>query len=557
MASLLRQHLPYIWGGDIIRTFRSFAGKFPRIFRNSDAIAEPPIHSIPDEVLIIIFQFVLGPSPHNRFVLSSGDVQDTPALLRMTHVCRRWRAVAIGYLCLWSRVSDRHRELLELFVARSYPIPLSLHLRSDTPGLKHILSKCGRRVGRLDIHVSSHMPQVETLLTFDPASLQCLTITYDDEASPQEDESDPVLLFGQDRVLAKALAIHRGHHWLPTNLFPELTHLHLELTPGHIPHSPFYQLLSNTPRLASLFLCGITPPVGAAAEPSLLHLPNLRSVNMVLGCYATSMDILSRLAIHPDASICLNEMLVINSPFFAPRRIGLVENVTYMALVVNDKTLHLLLEGPSSEFVLQGQFDTPDFADDWLDMLDAIVPLNRIQVMDLFVGQAGDRLLSLLPKMLQLTRLHLRLDGVEPFVLEPILPVAGFLFNTLTNVNICPQIAILTIDVINFAQHVHNFHVIMLTQLLKERDKLDLPRLSTFYQPFADCASMQRTEALQPIWDFLGASINPGYNLTLNQTPGTPYGSFKKAGTRCRASTGEAYWELDASLKSVYMFPWG
>ncbi|KAI0709170.1 hypothetical protein C8Q76DRAFT_597069, partial [Earliella scabrosa] len=194
-----------------------------------------PIHTIPDELLLVIFQLVLCQPPHSRVVAPSGESRDgieVSMILGITHVCKRWRAVAIGYPCLWSCIGDRHLELLELFLVRSLQIPLSLHLRSDTPGLRNILSICGRRVQRMDLGVSPNFPHVQDLLKFEPTSLQCLTIAYDDDTPRLDEELGSVLLFDQDSVHLKALAIHRGHHWLPSNVFPQLTHLHLELAPG-------------------------------------------------------------------------------------------------------------------------------------------------------------------------------------------------------------------------------------------------------------------------------------------------------------------------------------
>ncbi|KAI0637345.1 hypothetical protein C8Q77DRAFT_1097128 [Trametes polyzona] len=80
----------------------------------------PPINSLPPELLTMIFSFV-----------EASSEEDCKDLLNITHVCNRWRAVAIGTPVLWTRISFTHSGGVDAFLQRSknQPLHVTVHTR--------------------------------------------------------------------------------------------------------------------------------------------------------------------------------------------------------------------------------------------------------------------------------------------------------------------------------------------------------------------------------------------------------------------------------------------
>ena len=108
-------------------------------------IGQPPIHKVPDDILILIFSFF----PIHSDVLRKKDWPQT--WLTITHVCKRWREVALNTAQLWAVLwySWSKREVLEAFISRSRQAPLEVELfeaDSDklTDALHLVLPELGR-----------------------------------------------------------------------------------------------------------------------------------------------------------------------------------------------------------------------------------------------------------------------------------------------------------------------------------------------------------------------------------------------------------------------------
>ncbi|KAH9988907.1 hypothetical protein BJV77DRAFT_1019111 [Russula vinacea] len=61
-----------------------------------------PISRLPPETIAIIFSFLSLPREYVRLI--TGDKQDNLAWLRVSHVCHRWREIALNHPRFWSRV---------------------------------------------------------------------------------------------------------------------------------------------------------------------------------------------------------------------------------------------------------------------------------------------------------------------------------------------------------------------------------------------------------------------------------------------------------------------
>ena len=61
-----------------------------------------PISCLPPETLAAIFSFLSLPRDHVR--IRTGDEEDNLAWLRVTHVCHRWREIALNQPRFWSHI---------------------------------------------------------------------------------------------------------------------------------------------------------------------------------------------------------------------------------------------------------------------------------------------------------------------------------------------------------------------------------------------------------------------------------------------------------------------
>ncbi|KZV73956.1 hypothetical protein PENSPDRAFT_732534 [Peniophora sp. CONT] len=114
--------------------------------------ANPPVHGLPFELLAEIFLIL-----HEDASTKESPPPLAPYSAAVSHVCRRWRDVAISCQKLWSTLTFSNREWTELCLARCHTQPLDLHmplrssiglLRNLTPTLEHL-----RRVRELRIYI--------------------------------------------------------------------------------------------------------------------------------------------------------------------------------------------------------------------------------------------------------------------------------------------------------------------------------------------------------------------------------------------------------------------
>ena len=149
-----------------------------------------PISRLPPETIAIIFSFLSFPREYLRFL--AGDKQEYLAWLRVSHVCHRWREIALNQPRFWSRIdfttltSAGATEVL----SRSKMAPLELEANLS------VVHWRGDRVDAFGKQLSSHVSHISRLnITADfvdlqtiieqlasPApALECLSLIVDDE----------------------------------------------------------------------------------------------------------------------------------------------------------------------------------------------------------------------------------------------------------------------------------------------------------------------------------------------------------------------------------------
>ncbi|KAH9927438.1 uncharacterized protein BXZ73DRAFT_48775, partial [Epithele typhae] len=93
-----------------------------RSLRNAYA----PINRVPNEILVLIFENIPVPKFYTEW-LDSPSVS-TKDLIPITHVCRRWRDVALSAHFLWSSIHDMPVTQNADFLRRSGASLLNCHM---------------------------------------------------------------------------------------------------------------------------------------------------------------------------------------------------------------------------------------------------------------------------------------------------------------------------------------------------------------------------------------------------------------------------------------------
>ncbi|KAI0314629.1 hypothetical protein OF83DRAFT_1063517, partial [Amylostereum chailletii] len=103
-----------------------------------------PIARLPTELLELIFTIVCESSYHSyhhgRFY---------PRWVYLSFVCRHWRAVALGYPRLWSRIDDLPYKWLFEFIERSAPGPIDVSINADLHGMYPMKRLAGKGLPRM------------------------------------------------------------------------------------------------------------------------------------------------------------------------------------------------------------------------------------------------------------------------------------------------------------------------------------------------------------------------------------------------------------------------
>ncbi|KAI0687023.1 hypothetical protein C8Q76DRAFT_803725 [Earliella scabrosa] len=241
--------------------------------------ALPCIHQLPVELLTDIFRYAIDSpctSLHNTSIFRKVDNAPLLTLIRITHVCRRWRAIATDASFLWGRIHNLPNEsLVKLFMERSRTAPLTVTVVVKNKGRKlldSVFTTCSARLRTLHVfdartsyarHPPLHQRPLQQLLP----DLQCCVIVSRSERRdrfgwPSSAGSGSMpFIFSRRISTLRALAI-TPVAWLPGNSFPSLSHLFLSFSMHAgttlIEHlRRLLSLLSNAPNLGCLQLTDV------------------------------------------------------------------------------------------------------------------------------------------------------------------------------------------------------------------------------------------------------------------------------------------------------------
>ncbi|KAH9891318.1 hypothetical protein C8Q73DRAFT_119840 [Cubamyces lactineus] len=345
-----------------------------------------PIERLPPEILLIIFGHVARLDRTRRQLLKHGRrIEDRrlriarpalSALLGLTHVCKRWRDIALNAPALWTHIGAWRRRELDAFLARSRSLPLSTHIVTENlADTARVLAQHGGRMVRLDLTVVGEMWRhgLSPALQFEAPLLQCLTIALERDAHAPLEICTTVLFRTRVSNL-KALALIHVNDCIPRNHFPHLTHLYLgtfgtlgEQGGDSSAMCELFQLLTNTPALQHLHLMGLfvwgsvddvpnaVIRAAIAPTPTPIRLPALRSLTYTSGPADFAYRLLRLIELPPRVLVRLDDLTCPPAHEIAVPVAQAIPSSTFLAglhhaeLVAKGRELHIVAEGPEPE----------------------------------------------------------------------------------------------------------------------------------------------------------------------------------------------------------------
>ncbi|KAI0668545.1 hypothetical protein C8Q78DRAFT_1081404 [Trametes maxima] len=311
-----------------------------------------PINRLPPELLSTIFAFCLVGPNEEKYPI------------RITHLCKHWRAVALGASTLWTNIVLDHPVGLKVFLERSKALPVHISMTaSQTPvlgSIKLIASQYHRvRTFKLRVPARVDLPSVMNRLKGVAAPLlEELTIDNTKKERsrrprPQASDLIPPPQFSGVPALRSLTCRSVSLPYIPVP--NALTHLDLA---GLLPTLPvLLDLLQSTPLLETLILDrnqygGVFNRDGLQLAREV-HLPHLRLFYMHTFPPAGIASLLSTLALPRGVTVELNAPLDIVNEYEELFPLG---DVTPLALQVFDggvlRRLEVLWYGPT--LCLQG-----------------------------------------------------------------------------------------------------------------------------------------------------------------------------------------------------------
>ena len=531
------------------------------------------INDMPAELLIAIFKFVLateGRPANFRLIWREGSIVDTAQLLKLTHVCKRWRNVATAYPLLWSHSDDRHLEQLETFAQRARTAPLSLFLTHNLTKMVDVLHLHGHRLARLDIGVSS-LEEVALVPLHTPLdSLECFTLSYLNPPSRNCRTLAPIMLFGRPDSSLRALAIGCVSTWLPINRFPHLTHLYLcmNVIQG-LPDVPtFLRLLSNTPILAFLHVSFLLDPLstlqpGLSSTVPLVHLPFMQSLEFHRSNVHAVFAALERLVLPDSVFVRLQDMEAQAPPPPLPQ-LAAVQGITQLTVATSCDLLQLVADGAISGLWLSCRLYSAEETDEqdgawspWLALLNDMLPLSNVTSLHVSVDRHAEIISALLPHLSSLGELCIRYDhGCDGYVAGVSFPDAEVLYGMLTQRTplLCPSLTsiVIDIDADRRFKSIPYLYPPEIKRALAVRAEAGHPIHRVVIQPFAD-PKPRTIPLLSHVAQQLATTFSPP--LVTVRSPGPPTAPFEEH-ARWHVAGADHYWEFREFQRPCYILPW-
>ncbi|RDX51814.1 hypothetical protein OH76DRAFT_1417160 [Lentinus brumalis] len=393
----------------------------PGLQAQSHTSGHTTVHRLPNEILIAIFKEVLSGYQRGATYRLDGREDawvDTSALVKLTHVCRRWRDTALYYPPLWTRINGQHRGRLQAFLERSHGAPLSLYLHTGLRDLRDILLRNASRLKRLDLNILTGMDKTQWsgLTTIMADSLECFTLSgrcFDEETR----SLTHTLLFGRESLPLKALAVYRMCGWVPVNSFPGLTHLYIAFVPRvAYPITALFQVLRAAARLQYVHLSSVPDCSAEKKLETSISLPDVRSLVITQSYMDNAFHLVSTLSLPRNAYVRLDDLDFNLFHGLPPLPcLPVTEEANQLYILVQGSFLRMICEGPSSGLWVQMGYDLlndhdASLLDEWLSSLPSTLRLEQITSLRLCTGDHPQIFQMLLPYLPRLSDLRVFFD---------------------------------------------------------------------------------------------------------------------------------------------------
>lgn len=340
----------------------------------------------------MIFQQTL-PSQGNGLPFNGYEVpqlgMELSSRVTLTHVCRRWRRVALDMASLWTVIDEFSSASSSVLLARSRQMPVQVYIKNMlSRSTGNALVAHGHRIRDLYLSIPkehrSAIPSSVPEFPFDAMNLERLSITTD--ARPF-DESRPIVnldlspaLFGQPTPRLRMLVL-RNMCWLPDISYGNLTHLHItQGTPVSL--VTVLTFLGRCTALEELILVDIY--IASSAAVPLDHavtLPRLRT--LVLGINQSHLSmrrLIQYLILPPTATVRVTGVYAFRALSDLRPFPHLPFTETFDTLSVDHSFGHLVVRasGPSSALFLDFKDYPLSSSEQAIYLMQSIIPFGNI-----------------------------------------------------------------------------------------------------------------------------------------------------------------------------------
>ncbi|OCH87712.1 hypothetical protein OBBRIDRAFT_135330 [Obba rivulosa] len=392
------------------------------------------INQLPPEILGIIFGHVRRHVPiesndsygtrggRPRWI-TPGLFYKTTDLLPISHVCARWRAVALSFPSLWTSIHDTHfPKLRALFLERAKQAPLQVTMyglcgnpRSDA--VETILQEGTRPVRAVRI-VNCGSATSDACLQFPAAHLETLELWAPVSNLPANLWSFSPTLFRGETPRLRTLTMD-SVGWFPANQLPSLTCLRLADSRLLSEYSvtSLLAFLSRCPGLQDLFisLAHMNTP-GLHRNARVAALPHLRRLSIRLSNYLAVQEFLAHLDIPDDLALRIHLFPMQMIPRLdTVVHMGILSGCTRLCIDLSHKSLAVTVAGTTRGVRVESAAleDPADACQSWIratrnqwEKCDVRIDELWIRALD---GGAGDFIMldDILGVLPHLTAVHL------------------------------------------------------------------------------------------------------------------------------------------------------
>ncbi|KZT01318.1 uncharacterized protein LAESUDRAFT_485074 [Laetiporus sulphureus 93-53] len=224
--------------------------------RGSINMTVSPANRLPVEILARIFEHVPKLVPFHQYNTRWGHgVRDFRTLLKVTHVCRRWRDIALSMQTLWGHISngDRDPRVWQEILERSGDKALHVSLNhSIDQSLATIFESSPSRLVELHLHFFRGWILASSL-NFSVPNLRKLTIEEACFSPYVQNRSGAPTIFKGIAPTLRSMEL-RGTDVFPNLRLPNLTHLSLDHCSRTSGSQTLLSLLSRAPNLVHLVI---------------------------------------------------------------------------------------------------------------------------------------------------------------------------------------------------------------------------------------------------------------------------------------------------------------